>query len=53
MSGYARTSRGENLVFSIFANNNTERGTDATETLDAIGMAMVQTLGRPSKEHRR
>lgn len=53
MSGYARTSRGENLVFSIFANNNAERGTDATETLDAIGMAMVQTLGRPSKEHRR
>lgn len=53
MSGYVKTSRGENLVFSIFANNNTEHGKDATETLDAIGMAMVQTLGMSAKRGRR
>jgi serine-type D-Ala-D-Ala carboxypeptidase/endopeptidase (penicillin-binding protein 4) len=53
MSGYARTNRGEDLVFSIFANNNTGHGTDATDTLDAIGMAMVEALGRPAKNPRR
>jgi serine-type D-Ala-D-Ala carboxypeptidase/endopeptidase (penicillin-binding protein 4) len=53
ISGYAKTYRGENLVFSIFANNDTERGDDATDPLDAIGMAMVQTLGpAPRKEKR-
>jgi D-alanyl-D-alanine carboxypeptidase len=53
MSGYARTYGGENVIFSIFANNNREHGTDATETLDAIGMAMVQTLRPPKKRERR
>ncbi|HTU32733.1 MAG TPA: D-alanyl-D-alanine carboxypeptidase/D-alanyl-D-alanine-endopeptidase [Candidatus Acidoferrum sp.] len=47
MSGYAKTYRGENLVFSIFANNETQHGNDATEALDAIAEAMVQTLGGP------
>lgn len=47
MSGYAKTYRGENLVFSIFANNETQHGNDATATLDAIAEAMVQTLGGP------
>ena len=45
MSGYATTERGENLVFAIFANNGTQHGRDATAILDAIGMAMVHTLG--------
>jgi serine-type D-Ala-D-Ala carboxypeptidase/endopeptidase (penicillin-binding protein 4) len=45
LSGYATTARGENIVFSIFANNDTEHGRDATATIDAIGMAIVQTLG--------
>jgi D-alanyl-D-alanine carboxypeptidase/D-alanyl-D-alanine-endopeptidase (penicillin-binding protein 4) len=47
MSGYATTLRGEHLVFSIFGNNNPEHGHDATEALDAIGVAMVETLGVP------
>jgi serine-type D-Ala-D-Ala carboxypeptidase/endopeptidase (penicillin-binding protein 4) len=45
MSGYAITERGENLVFAILANNGAQHGRDATITLDAIGMAMVHTLG--------
>jgi serine-type D-Ala-D-Ala carboxypeptidase/endopeptidase (penicillin-binding protein 4) len=45
MSGYATTQRGEHLVFAIFGNNDTEHGRDATATIDAIAMAMVQTLG--------
>ncbi len=50
LSGYAKTYRGENLVFSIFANNDTERGNDATETLDAIAKDIVQTLSNsPAK----
>jgi serine-type D-Ala-D-Ala carboxypeptidase/endopeptidase (penicillin-binding protein 4) len=53
MSGYARTYRGENLVFSIFANNDNEHGSDATDTLDEIGMAMVETLGSPPKKERK
>jgi len=51
LSGYVTTLRGENLAFSIFANNDAEHGRDATAAMDAIGMAMVQTLGparRPS-----
>ncbi|MGH9734467.1 MAG: D-alanyl-D-alanine carboxypeptidase/D-alanyl-D-alanine endopeptidase [Candidatus Acidiferrales bacterium] len=47
VSGYAKTYRGENLVFSMFANNDTQHGNDATQTLDAIAEAMVQTLGGP------
>lgn len=50
MSGYATTERGEHLVFSIFGNNDTEHGRDATAAIDAIALAMVQTLGpAPSK----
>lgn len=45
MSGYATTERGENLVFTIFGNNNPEHGRDATAAMDAIGVAMVETLG--------
>jgi len=45
ISGYATTERGESLIFAMFANNGTQRGRDATSTLDAISMAMVRTLG--------
>ena len=45
LSGYATTRAGEYLVFSIFVNNNVQHGMDATETLDAIATAMVETLG--------
>jgi D-alanyl-D-alanine carboxypeptidase/D-alanyl-D-alanine-endopeptidase (penicillin-binding protein 4) len=51
MSGYATTLRGEHLVFSIFGNNNAARGHDATEAIDAIGIAMVETLGAPAPAH--
>jgi serine-type D-Ala-D-Ala carboxypeptidase/endopeptidase (penicillin-binding protein 4) len=52
MSGYATTYGGEELVFSIFANNDNQHGKDATETLDEIGMAMVQTLRTPSNKQK-
>jgi serine-type D-Ala-D-Ala carboxypeptidase/endopeptidase (penicillin-binding protein 4) len=45
MSGYATSLRGEHLVFTIFGNNNPEHGHDATAAMDAIGIAMVETLG--------
>jgi serine-type D-Ala-D-Ala carboxypeptidase/endopeptidase (penicillin-binding protein 4) len=48
MSGYATTLRGERLVFSIFGNNNTQPGHDAQSVIDAIGVAMVETLGAPA-----
>jgi D-alanyl-D-alanine carboxypeptidase/D-alanyl-D-alanine-endopeptidase (penicillin-binding protein 4) len=45
LSGYATTLRGEKLVFSIFANNNSQPGRDSTNAIDEIGVAMVETLG--------
>ncbi|MGA8143925.1 MAG: D-alanyl-D-alanine carboxypeptidase/D-alanyl-D-alanine-endopeptidase [Candidatus Acidiferrales bacterium] len=48
LSGYATTRSGEYLVFSIFANNGTQHGRDATAALDAIAVAMVETLGTPT-----
>ena len=53
VSGYAKTYRGENLVFSMFANNDTQRGSDDTATLDAIAEAMVQMLGAPQSSPKR
>jgi serine-type D-Ala-D-Ala carboxypeptidase/endopeptidase (penicillin-binding protein 4) len=49
MSGYATTLGGEHLVFTIFGNNNPEHGHDATAAMDAIGVAMVETLGTSAK----
>ncbi len=51
MSGYATTVRGEHLIFTIFGNNNAH-GHDATIAMDAIAVAMVETLGtsRPTKK---
>lgn len=45
LSGYATTRGGGYLVFSIFVNNTVQHGTDATEAVDAIATAMVETLG--------
>jgi D-alanyl-D-alanine carboxypeptidase/D-alanyl-D-alanine-endopeptidase (penicillin-binding protein 4) len=53
MSGYATTLRGEHLVFSIFANNNPHHGRDAIEAVDAIGVAMVETLGMPQPKRKK
>ena len=48
LSGYATTLPGERLVFSIFGNNNMQPGHDAASLIDAIGVAMVETLGVPA-----
>lgn len=53
MSGYATTLRGEHLVFAIFGNNGTQKGRDATAAIDAIGVAMVETLGAQSPVKRK
>ncbi len=55
MSGFATTLHGERLVFTIFGNNNPQHGRDSTVAMDAIAVAMVETLGpppprRPSKK---
>lgn len=47
MSGFATTLRGERLIFTIFGNNNPQRGRDSTVAMDAIAVAMVETLGPP------
>src|SRR5271163_509865 len=47
ISGFATTVRGERLIFSIFGNNNPQRGRDATVAADAIAVAMVEVLGSP------
>ena len=48
LSGYATTIGGEYLVFSIFVNNDAEKGRDAIAAIDAIALAMVETLGAPA-----
>jgi serine-type D-Ala-D-Ala carboxypeptidase/endopeptidase (penicillin-binding protein 4) len=53
LSGYATTLRGEHVVFSIFGNNDAAHGRDATAAIDAIGVAMVETLGAPPASHPR
>jgi D-alanyl-D-alanine carboxypeptidase/D-alanyl-D-alanine-endopeptidase (penicillin-binding protein 4) len=53
MSGYATTVHGEHLVFTIFGNNNSQRGHDATAAVDAIAVAMVETLGAPSPKKKK
>lgn len=47
MSGFATTLHGEHLVFTIFGNNNPQRGRDSTVAMDDIAVAMVETLGPP------
>ncbi len=54
ISGFATTLRGERLIFSIFGNNNPQRGHDATMAADAIAVAMVELLGTPPPaEHKK
>src|SRR5580700_5293779 len=48
ISGFATTLHGERLIFSIFGNNNPQRGRDATVAADAIAVAMVEVLGAPA-----
>ena len=48
MAGYATTLHGEHLVFSIFGNNDAAHGHDATQVIDAICVAMVETLAAPA-----
>jgi len=53
MSGYATTVHGEHLVFTIFGNNNSQHGHDATVAIDAIAVAMVETLGAPAPKKKK
>ena len=48
MSGFATTLHGERLVFTIFGNNNPQRGRDSIVAMDAIAVAMVETLNPPA-----
>jgi D-alanyl-D-alanine carboxypeptidase/D-alanyl-D-alanine-endopeptidase (penicillin-binding protein 4) len=51
LSGYATTLTGEHLIFSILENNSGQKGRDATTAVDAITVAIVETLGvLPSKK---
>jgi serine-type D-Ala-D-Ala carboxypeptidase/endopeptidase (penicillin-binding protein 4) len=45
LSGFATTTGGEHLVFSMFGNNNPQHGRDSAVAIDAIAVAMVETLG--------
>jgi D-alanyl-D-alanine carboxypeptidase/D-alanyl-D-alanine-endopeptidase (penicillin-binding protein 4) len=53
MSGYATTVHGEHLVFTIFSNNNSQHGHDATAAIDVIAVAMVETLGAPAPKKKK
>jgi serine-type D-Ala-D-Ala carboxypeptidase/endopeptidase (penicillin-binding protein 4) len=45
LSGYATTLGGEHLIFSIFYNNNPQKGPETAAPIDLIATAMVETLG--------
>jgi len=45
LSGYATTLGGEHLVFSIFYNNNPQKGQESSVPIDRIATAMVETFG--------
>jgi D-alanyl-D-alanine carboxypeptidase/D-alanyl-D-alanine-endopeptidase (penicillin-binding protein 4) len=45
LSGYATTTRGAHLIFSILGNNNNLHAQDADAVLDAIAVAMIEELG--------
>jgi D-alanyl-D-alanine carboxypeptidase/D-alanyl-D-alanine-endopeptidase (penicillin-binding protein 4) len=53
LSGYATTLRGENLVFSIFYNNNPQKGSGSAAAVDTIATAMVETLGAKPHAHKK
>ena len=45
LSGFATTTGGEHLVFSMIGNNNPQRARDSAAVIDAIAVAMIETLG--------
>ena len=45
LAGYATTLGGEHLVFSIFYNNNPQKGPESFAPIDLIATAMVETFG--------
>ena len=45
LSGYATTLQGERLIFSIFYNNNPQKGVEGAAPIDEIAKAMVEILG--------
>lgn len=45
LSGYATTTRGAHLTFSILGNNNSLHAQTADAVLDAIAVAMIEELG--------
>ena len=49
ISGYATTLHGENLVFSIFTNNNAAPAHEQSAVMDAILTAMIEELRAPAK----
>jgi D-alanyl-D-alanine carboxypeptidase/D-alanyl-D-alanine-endopeptidase (penicillin-binding protein 4) len=50
LSGYATTVAGEYLAFSIFVNNDPQHGRDSTAAIDAIILAMIETLAAPPQK---
>jgi D-alanyl-D-alanine carboxypeptidase/D-alanyl-D-alanine-endopeptidase (penicillin-binding protein 4) len=44
LSGYATTTRGAHVIFSILGNNNNLHAQDANRVIDAICLAMVEEL---------
>jgi D-alanyl-D-alanine carboxypeptidase/D-alanyl-D-alanine-endopeptidase (penicillin-binding protein 4) len=45
LSGYATTTGGKRLIFSLFGNNAAGPARDSTAVLDAICVAMIEELG--------
>jgi len=53
LCGFATTLRGEHLIFAMFGNNNPQKGRDSISELDALAVAMVETLGKPPAKRRK
>ena len=45
LAGYATSTRGAHLVFSLIGNNHNLKPKVATDVLDALTVAMVEELG--------
>jgi len=53
-SGYATTTRGAHLIFSILGNKNSLHAQTADAVLDAIAVAMIEELGpAPAKKRKK
>jgi len=54
LSGYATTTRGARVIFSILGNNNSLHAQTADTVLDAIAVAMIEELGPvPAKKRKK